>query len=359
MSDSVCQLRRCKSKNIAFAFIATCATIKQKHLSMPHFPPKLQVGDCVRVIAPSQSLGIISKEIQLEAARKLNALGLEVTYGAHVHEQDEQDSTSVESRLTDLHEAFFDPNVKAIFSVIGGYNANQLLPFIDWQLIKEHPKAFIGYSDTTALQNAMLAKADLVTYSGPAFSTFGQKKYFEYTLHQFREMLFLERPKKVPCAETWTDDEWYIDQDNRHPEASEGRWVVQPGSAEGTVIGGNLSTFALLQGTPYFPRVKDPILFIEGDVGEHFSEIERRLESLLQALSREQLGGIVIGRFPKACNVSRKEVAKFFQRHVELRDVPVIANVDFGHTNPMMTFPIGGSVRLSATLNAPAEMMFC
>lgn len=316
----------------------------------PLFPPKLRVGDTIRVIAPSQSLGIISEDVKQGAEQRLKDLGLKVTYGAHVYERDEDDSSRILSRVLDLHEAFLDPDVKAVFSVIGGYNCNQLLPYIDWELIRTHPKIFIGYSDTTALQNALLARSGLVTYSGPAFSTFGQRKYFEYTLEQFKACLFSADPVEVPIATFWSEDAWYLDQENRQLIPHEGRWVIQSGEAEGTVVGGNLGTFALLQGTPFFPHVPGMILCLEETAEADFPVIERRMESLLQVLDQTEIRGILIGRFQKASNVSRACLERFCGRHPELKGIPIIANVDFGHTSPLMTFPIGGRVQMKADL---------
>ena len=107
-------------------------------------PEKLKHGDEIRVIAPARSLRIISRENQEIASKFLETLGLRITFGKHVLESDLFASSSVKSRLHDLHEAFSDPNVKGILTVIGGYNSNQLLPYIDYDLITKNPKIFCG-----------------------------------------------------------------------------------------------------------------------------------------------------------------------------------------------------------------------
>ena len=122
------------------------------------FPNKLKAGDEVRVVAPAKSMGIISPENKAQAIKILTAMGLRVTFGKHVDELDIMQSSSIESRVTDLHEAFADPNVKGILTVIGGYNSNQLLSYIDYELIRQNPKFFCGYSDITAVANAIYAK---------------------------------------------------------------------------------------------------------------------------------------------------------------------------------------------------------
>ena len=137
-------------------------------------PNKIKTGDEVRVIAPSRSLALIAKEHIEIAIRRFNEMGLKVSFGRHVNECDQYfNSSSIESRVHDLHDAFSDPNVKVIMTIIGGFNCNQLLKYIDYDLISNNPKILCGYSDITALQNAIYAKTGVVTYSGPHFSTFG------------------------------------------------------------------------------------------------------------------------------------------------------------------------------------------
>jgi muramoyltetrapeptide carboxypeptidase len=109
------------------------------------FSPKLKAGDTVQIIAPACSLGIISQENREIASRRFEEMGLKIIFGKHVEEMDEFRSASIESRIEDLHDAFRDPEVKAVFAVIGGFNSNQLLKYINWDLIKNNPKIFCGY----------------------------------------------------------------------------------------------------------------------------------------------------------------------------------------------------------------------
>ncbi len=140
----------------------------------PIFPSKLQRGDTIAIIAPSRSFSILSSSCIEIANQRFQKLGLQVVFGKYIQEIDAFASSSIESRIADLHWAFSDPSIKAIFTVLGGFNSNQLLPYIDWDLIKNNPKILCGYSDITALQNAIFANTGLVTYSGPHYSSFGQ-----------------------------------------------------------------------------------------------------------------------------------------------------------------------------------------
>ena len=126
-------------------------------------PEKLKKGDEVRVIAPSQSMRILGKDCIEIAKKRLEDMGLKVTFGKNVMNSmsDNYNCASIEDRIEDLHEAFRDTNVKAIMTAIGGFNSNQLLDYIDYELIKENPKILCGFSDITALLEAIHAKTGL------------------------------------------------------------------------------------------------------------------------------------------------------------------------------------------------------
>jgi len=154
------------------------------------FPRKLAGGDKIAVITPGQSMHIIGKESRQLADKRFKQLSLDLTFGEHVEEMDDFVSTSINSRLEDLHNAFADKSVKGIITVIGGFNSIQLLEYLDWGVIKNNPKIFCGFSDITALNNAIYAKTGLVNYSGPHYSTFGQKLFLDYTFDYFKKCLF-------------------------------------------------------------------------------------------------------------------------------------------------------------------------
>lgn len=161
------------------------------------FPQKLKKGDKMRIIAPSRSMAIISEETRDIAKKRFKEFGLELSFGKHIEEIDEFVSSSIESRLEDLHDAFCNPKIKAIFTAIGGFNANQLLRYIDWDLIKKNPKIFCGFSDITVLSNAIYTKTGLVTYSGPHYSTFGHELHFDFDLDYVKKCLFSDESFEI------------------------------------------------------------------------------------------------------------------------------------------------------------------
>lgn len=315
------------------------------------FPQKLKAGDEVRVVAPSQSLTIINRETQENANKRFHELGLKLTFGKHIEEMDEFRSSSIESRVEDLHQAFADKKVKAVYSVIGGFNSNQLLRYIDWDLIKNNPKVFCGYSDFTAMNNSFFAKTGLITYSGPAYSTLGKMLDMEYSIEYIRKCLFSDEPYEIKPSEKWDDRRWWADQKDRTAFDNPGWITINPGKAEGTLLGANLCTFNLLQGTEYFPDLIDSILFLEDDEESQPFHFDRNLQSLIHQPSFSGVKGIVIGRFQKASQMTDGLLIKIIRTKKELDNIPIIANVDFGHSYPMITYPIGGEVEIESGKN--------
>jgi muramoyltetrapeptide carboxypeptidase LdcA involved in peptidoglycan recycling len=242
--------------------------------------------------------------------------------------------------------------VRGILTIIGGFNANQLLRHIDRRLVARHPKVFCGYSDITALQNAMLAKANLVTYSGPHFATFAMKKGLDHTIANFRRCVMDESPFDVEPSPAWSDDAWFADQENRTFLANPGPERLRAGVGEGTVVGGNLCTVNLLHGTEWMPSLDGAIVFVEDD-GQAGAlspfEFDRNLQSLLHQPGAQRLAGLLIGRFQVRSKMTTDLLRKIVETKPELDRVPVACGFDFGHTTPHMTFPVGGRARLDCS----------
>lgn len=311
-------------------------------------PEKLREGDEIRVIAPARSMAMLGQDTIDIAKANLEAMGLKIGFGEHVMERDDFVSSSIESRVSDLEEAFEDKDVKGILTVIGGFNSNQLLRYIDYEKIKNNPKVFCGYSDISILNNAFYSVAGLVNYSGPHFSTFGMKRGLEYTIEYFKRCLFEEGPFALLQSKEWSDDEWFLDQEKREFIGNSGYNIISGGEAVGEIVGGNLCTLNLLQGTEFMPELSGRILFVEDDLGTNPYLFDRDLQSLLQQKGGDELAGVIIGRFQKGSGMKPELLDKIIRRKEELEGVPVIADASFGHTEPKITFPIGGSAELSA-----------
>lgn len=310
-------------------------------------PARLRPGDEIRVIAPASGIKIIGRECGKSPAGGLRKWGLPFLTAPTPSTKTgtPAGSTTVEKRTADIAEAFADPKVKAVFTMIGGNNSNQLLDFVDYRLIAENPKIFCGFSDITALLNAVYAKTGLVTFSGPHFSSLGMLKGIDYTLQNMKKMLFEDGAGEIRPSAEWSDDLWFIDQENRQFIANEGWWQLQPGKAEGTLVGGNLGTFILLNGTSYRPAfAADTVLFIEDTGNADIADFTRNFQSLLQQPDFKNVKAVLIGRFQKKSAVTREQLAFMIERfRPYLEGKPVIANMDFGHSTPLLTIPVGGT----------------
>lgn len=298
----------------------------------------------IRVIAFSRSLKMICDENINLAKSKLESLDFNVTFSKNCNINDSFISSSVKSRISDLNTALIDDTVDIILSVLGGYNSNQLLDYIDYELIKKHPKIICGYSDVTALLNAIYSMTGLVTYLGPNFHSFAMKEGLDGTIESFLDVI---NGKKYHLNDPdyYSSDKWYDDQENRHFIKNKGMYVINEGKADGIIIGGNLCTLNLLQGTKYMPNLTDKILFLEDDslVGAEFPyEFDRNLQSLIQQPNFDKVKGIVIGRTQTATKMNITKWKKILCTKSELKKIPIIINTNFGHTTPNATIPIGG-----------------
>lgn len=312
-------------------------------------PNKLQKGDTIRVFAPARSLAmdwLNNDELKDVAKQRFSELGLTLSFGKHIYELDDFNSTSIENRLEDLHEAFEDRSVKMLITVIGGFNSNQLLRYIDYSLIKNNPKIVCGFSDITALLNSINAKTGLVTYLGPHYFNFGDKIGFDYSLEYFKKCLFDSEPFEIVASKEWNNDRWVGKQESRNWEVNEGFWIINEGNAEGRIIGGNQCTFNLLQGTEYLPSFENTILFIEDDSTADSATFDRDLQSIIHQPQFKGVKGIVIGRFENGSEMTKSLLTQIIKSKKELNELPIIGNVDFGHTAPILTIPIGGYARI-------------
>lgn len=311
-------------------------------------PQKLKKGDHIRVIAPSRNMEVLSDDVVQLAEKRLGELGLTWSYGRHVRRMEMMNAASVSARVEDLHEAFGDPDVDGILTVIGGFNSNQILKSIDFDLIRQQPKVLCGFSDITALQNAILAEAGLITYSGPHFSTLGMEKGLDYTRKYFVKAVMENGSFDIQPAAHWSDDPWYADQKNRVFHENPGYCVIREGLAEGRIVGGNLSTFSLLHGTDFMPDLRGAVVFIEMTGPDGPETFDRLLQSLVMQPGFPEVKGLMIGRFQQATEMTDALLKRIVENKPELNDVPIVSGIDFGHTTPIITYPIGGKIWVHA-----------
>ena len=319
-------------------------------------PDKLKSGDEVRVVALARSASDIDERVLERAKVALESLGLKVTFSKNAFSRNQRGCPTDDEKVEDLQEAFMDENVRCILAAIGGFNSNQMLCKINWQIIKVNPKIFGGFSDITVLNHAILAKTGLVTYAMPNFYCFGLPPEANYSLEYFRRCLFADQPAElvVQQSETFYDFPWNYDEVSpRQALENSGPRVVQSGSAEGVMIGGNLCSLNLLNGTEYFPRIEgDIILCIEDDSYDSIPEtVERNIQSLMQQPFFRQVKAILVGRFQGESRATNDMISDIILSKSIDSKIPMIVNLDFGHTDPKFTYPVGGKCEVVAGSN--------
>lgn len=274
----------------------------------------------------------------------LRRLGFSTSFAAGARETGFLHTAPARTRVRDLHQAFADDAVDGILSVVGGSRCVDLLPYLDWDLLANHPKPLCGYSDVTTLLNAVYARVGLVTFSGPHMSSFAMDD--DYQASTFSAVLGGRRADLRP-APTWSDEPWYLSDAPRTIRPNPGWLPLRSGYARGTLLGGNLSCFVLLLASDYAPSLAGSVLLLEDTEVMSVWQIRRALVTLAQHPGFGGVRGIVLGRFQRGSGLTREVLVDLADSLPdELRRIPVLAEVDAGHTQPIATFPVGGIVEL-------------
>lgn len=304
---------------------------------------RLKKGHHIRIISPSHSIERLGGfEANIAAKKYLEQLGFSLSFSKHYFESDIFYSAPIQSRVEDLHEAFSDKTVDAILTTIGGFNCNELLPYLDYELIAKHHKIFCGYSDTTALLNAIYAKTGLPTFMGPSYSSFKMVEGQSYQTNKWLDALTKDTYLLTPSQE-WSSDAWYLPDVPRTFFPTDWK-VYTHGQASGIAIGGNISTLNLLTGTEFAPKPSDYILFLEEAEDDSHEIIMRHLTALMQAYPNPK--ALLLGRFPKETNMTETILHAILDKHPILKTIPVLYDLDFAHTQPLFTITIGGKVEV-------------
>ena len=331
-------------------------------------PRHLERGDTVAIV--SLSSGILGEDwaihkLAIARERLERDYGLGVRVMPNALRGVEYLDRHPEARAADWMDAFRDPEIKAVFSAIGGDDTVRLLPYVDFDVLRNNPKIFTGFSDTTS-NHFMLYRAGVVSYYGASvmtnFAEYG--KINDYTARMIRDTLFEPKPGlDIPSAPYWYDDEdekiWWKEENihtlrQYHPEEIGYERLQGSGVVEGELLGGCLDVFIELTGTPIWPALEEwrgKLLFLETSEEDMSCEL---LTWILRNLAAQGIfdviNGILVG---KPARRSRYEPYKEVYRRVVGReagrdDLPILYNVNFGHAEPIGVLPIGVRARLDA-----------
>ncbi|MBI5298605.1 MAG: LD-carboxypeptidase [Chloroflexi bacterium] len=295
---------------------------------MPLLPPRLRPGDTIGIVSPSTH---VTEELdgQFEhGVRFLESLGFRVKLGKHIRSTSWGYTASPQEKAEDIHAMFADDSVQAIICSQGGDTANACLPHLDWELIRAHPKIFLGISDISVLLNAIHHQTGLVTFHGDDVMWGFGRAPTAYDRDEFLARLVEGRVGEIPP--------------NRE------RRSIRGGVGEGKLLGGNLHCLLKLAGTACFPDFSDAILFVE-DIGVTPEGCDHAFQQMKQMGVFERLRGAVVGYVDGLQDdPSQMQMEDILLRITAEYDFPILKVDDFGHNCPNTTLPIGGMVRLDA-----------
>lgn len=327
--------------------------------------PKLERGNIIGLVSPSWCGAAMTPHRLKKGIIELERLGFRVKLSQNVLAMTDYTAGDALMRAHDINEMFADPEVKAIMAMIGGNHSNQTLPFLDYEQIRKTPKVFIGYSDITVLDLAIYTKTGLVTFHGPnLLSQFGEHPYcLDYTEEYFMRAISKTEPiGEVKPSVQWTEEylDWMERKDidrQRLLKPNKGWHWLRKGSAEGILIGGCINSLVHLRGTEYWPSFENALFFweipmsVDSAKGESIANIDSLLTDLDLSGVLGSINGMIIGRPYHYSTDDLRKLQKMLLDRTSVYNFPILLNVDFGHTDPMITIPIGIRGSLNSTQN--------
>lgn len=325
-------------------------------------PKMLRKGDKIAIVSLSWG-GLGDKNLihkyYIAKERLENDFGLEVITMPNALKGTKYIYNHPEKRAEDLMNAFKDESIRGIFCAIGGDDTIRLLPYIDYEIIKNNPKIFMGYSDTT-VNHFMMNKAGLVSFYGPSImAEFGEYvKMFDYTKEAVKNILFNEcKNYEIKSSEIWSSD--YLDWDEKNINISKkfikelhGYEILQgSGVITGKILGGCIDVFPMIIGTEIWPTKEewqDKILLIEtSEDRPNPIYITYYLRNLGALGIFDEIKGIIVGK-PQAEQYYEeyKEVYKKVLKEFNKETLPVLYNANIGHSEPIGIFPLGTEVEV-------------
>ena len=300
-------------------------------------PPRLRAGDTVAIVSPA---GATFERDRLNLViDAVKAMGFVPLVAPHALARYGYLAGTDRERAADINAMFADPTVKALLPVRGDWGSARILPYLDYDLIRAHPKVVIGFSDISALLLGLYAQTGLVTFHGPH----GLTPWRSDQVDPLRRILIE--------GEALTYSNPLVGADQNRLMRDQGRiQTLTAGRATGPLLGGNLSVIAGIVGSPYMPDTRGAILFLE-DVGESPYRVDRMLTQLKLAGVLDGLAGFVFGQCT-ACGpgsgYGSLTLEEILQDHIQPLGIPAYSGAWIGHVEPMWTLPIGGVVTMDA-----------
>jgi muramoyltetrapeptide carboxypeptidase LdcA involved in peptidoglycan recycling len=315
----------------------------------------LKPGDTIGIASPSWGgAGLFPHRVE-QGIRQIRSLGFKTKLGPRALNHHGYVSDTAENRAEDIHTLFRDPEVNAILAAIGGDHSCHLLPLLDFNLIQRNPKIFMGYSDITVLNVAIWQQTGLITFNGPALLTdFAEfPGMFSYTESYFLKAVTRAQPiGRIDPSLQWTEEfqNWAQKKDLEQPrqlEPSDGWTWLKMGRAEGRLVGGCLESLQHLRGTAYWPDWEGAIWFFETSEEKPDPEtVDGILMDYQNMGVLECLAGIIVGRPMRYRSDEKERLRNYILERTKQYNFPIVTDMDFGHTAPQFTLPIGCRARI-------------
>jgi muramoyltetrapeptide carboxypeptidase len=294
-------------------------------------PKKLLKGDVIGIISPASAVD--DEKLIQSGIKYLEGLGYRTKLGKNVGKVRGYLAGTDEERVEDIHQMFGDKSVKAIFCLRGGYGAFRLLDKINYKLLRNNPKIFVGFSEITALQMTFLHKANLITFAGPMVVSNFSNEISNYTEENFwRTITSGSKPNRIELS----DDQIFLKSKSQ--------------LASGLLVGGNLAVFASLIGTGYLPEIKNKILLLE-EVNEPPYKIDRMFNQLKMNKVFKKVNAVLLGNFLNCIESDVKKktltVEEVWRDYFKDLKIPVINSFPHGHIKDMLTVPFGINIKLN------------
>ena len=320
-------------------------------------PPLVRPGDTVAVVSPAfGAVGLWPHRVE-RATAYLESLGLKVRLMSNAARSEGWAAAPPEDRVADLHTAFADDEIAVVLCGIGGNHSNQLLPLLDFDLIRAHPKIFQGYSDITVLHWAFAKHAGLGTFHGPALvPEMGEfPQVLDDTDRYLRAAWFGGEPIVYQPSAVWTDEalDWNTKADltrGRDLRGSEGWITIRAGIAQGPLFGGCLETICWhLKGSDAWISPKDAVFLLEmSEQAPSPAEVDSYLTDIEQLGLFDDAAALIVARPYGYTTDDQQRLWEVVAHHTEAAGLPVLANVEAGHTDPMVTLPFGVTAEIDA-----------
>lgn len=325
-----------KRRELMLAAPALAALPSVQAAAAPLLAPRLKAGDTIGLISPSN---MTAERAPLEfAVETLQALGFKVKLGAHVRARHGHLGGTDAQRAADVNTMFADPGVQGILALTGGSGGTRMLPLIDYAQIRRRPKFFGGFSDLTALINAIHQQTGLVTFHCPVAGS----EWNSFSVDSFRATVM---QAGTPLMQN--------PQGERGDDLVQKQWRTQtlhPGKARGRLIGGNLAVLTAMAGSRYWPDFRGAILFLE-EINEYIYRVDRMLSTLRLTGALDQIAGVVIGQFTKCepgDGFGVLTLDEVFDEYFLPLKVPVYRGAMIGHIKRKFTVPVGALAEIDA-----------